>query len=78
MFKSKRGSVTFVAYVAMLFFAMYGIILFSNSISAYNNQTKAIKNVQDSYNANVSEQTMKSLYNRYSTVISEWWLGGEK
>ena len=69
MLKSKRGSITFVAYVAMLFFAMYGIILFSNSISAYANQTSAIENVQASYNNNTSEQSMKSIYNKYSTVI---------
>lgn len=71
MFKSKRGSVTFVAYVAMLFFAMYGIILFSNSVSSYTNQTKAIENVQRSYNSNVSEQSMKSIYNKYSTPITD-------
>ena len=65
MFKNKRGSITFVAYLAMMFFAMYGIILFRNSISAYNNQNKAIKNVQDSYSINTSEQAMKSLYNKY-------------
>ncbi|MBQ9266701.1 MAG: hypothetical protein IJ217_00180 [Clostridia bacterium] len=69
MLKSKRGSVTFVAYVAMLFFAMYGIILFSNSISAYNLQSKAIANVQNSYGVNVSDEAMKSVYNRYSTPI---------
>ena len=69
MFKSKRGSITFVAYVAMMFFAMYGIIIFSNSISSYNIQSQAIKNIQDSYSINTSEQEMISLYNRYSTVI---------
>ena len=66
MFKNKRGSITLIAYIAMMFFAMYGIILFSNSISAYSNQSKAIKNVQDSYGMYTSEQAMKSLYNRYS------------
>ena len=69
MFKTKRGSVTFVAYIAMLFFAMYGIILLSNSISAYNIQSEAIKNIQESYSANVSEQEMISMYNRYSEPI---------
>ena len=69
MFKSKRGSVTFVAYIAMLFFAMYGIVLFSNSVSAYNIQSRAIKNIQDSYSSNVSEQEMISMYNRYSKPI---------
>lgn len=69
--KNKRGSVTFIAYIAMLFFAMYGIILFGNSVSSYTNQTKAIENIQNVYNVNTSEQLMKSVYNSYSTVISE-------
>ena len=69
MFKSKRGSITFVAYIAMIFFAMYGIILLRNSISAYNLQSEAIKNIQESYSANVSDQEMISMYNMYSEPI---------
>ena len=69
MFKSKRGSVTFVAYVAMLFFAMYGIILYSNSVSAYNIQSAAIKNIKETYSVDASEENMKTLYNNISTPI---------
>ena len=69
MLKSKRGSVTLIAYVAMLFFAMYGIILYSNSVSSYSIQSRAIKNIQESYNSNVSLEEMRSLYNSYSTPI---------
>ena len=76
MLKSKRGSITFVAYVAMLFFAMYGIILLSNSISAYKLQSEAIKNIQESYASNVSTQEMISTYNRYSTPI-KWVMRNE-
>lgn len=69
MFKSKRGSITFVAYVAMLFFAMYGIILYSNSVSAYNIQSTAIKNIKETYGVDVPEESMKTLYNNISTPI---------
>ena len=70
MFKSKRGSITFVAYVAMLFFAMYGMILFSNSISASKLQSRAIENIKNSYSTGTSVEEMKSLYNSYSTKLS--------
>lgn len=69
MFKSKRGSVTFVAYVAMLFFAMYGIILYSNSVAAYNIQSAAIKNIKETYSVDASEESMRTLYNNISTPI---------
>lgn len=71
MFKSKRGSVTFIAYVAMLFFAMYGVILYSNSVSAYNIQSTAMKNIKDTYAVDISEETMRTLYNNISTPIQD-------
>lgn len=70
MLKSNRGSITFVAYVAMLFFAMYGIILYSNSVSAYKVQSDAMKNIIEAYGANTSIESMKSIYNNYSTPIA--------
>ncbi len=70
MLKSKRGSVTIVAYVAMLFFAMYGIIIFSNSVTSYTVQTQAIENIQRAYTENATLENMQSIYQLYSTPIS--------
>lgn len=69
MLKSKRGSITMIAYIAMLFFAMYGVILYSNSVTSYTVQTKAIENIQRAYTEDATLENMQSLYRLYSTPI---------
>lgn len=61
--KNERGSVTFIAYVAMLFFALYGIIIYSNSTNAYLTQSKAIENVKKAYDADYSTSELITIYN---------------
>ena len=60
--KNERGSVTFIAYVAMLFFALYGIILYSNSTSAYVTQSNAMDNVKKAYEGDYSTEELINIY----------------
>ena len=61
--KGRRGSITFVAYVAMLFFALYGVIIYSNSINAYVVQSKAMENVKKAYDSQLSTNELINIYN---------------
>lgn len=65
MLKNTRGSVTMMAYVAMLFFSLYGAIVFGNAVRKYNIQSDEIKTIQNSYDFQMSDQ---ELYRLYSNV----------
>ena len=62
MLKSTRGSVTMMAYVAMLFFSLYGAIVFGNAVRKYNIQTSQIITIQNSYDFRLSDSELQSLY----------------
>lgn len=62
MLKNTRGSVTMMAFVAMLFFSLYGAIVFGNAARKYNIQTSQIKTIQKAYNFNLSDDELQTLY----------------
>ena len=62
MLKSTRGSVTMMAYVAMLFFSLYGAIVFGNAVRKYNIQTSQITTIQNSYDFRLSDNELQALY----------------
>jgi cell division protein FtsL len=59
---NNRGSVTMVAFIAMLFFSMYSIIIFSNSVRSYIVQGNSIKTISKIYSQDVETEKMKSIY----------------
>ena len=69
MLKDKRGSVTVMAYVAMLFISLYGAILLGNASRKYKVQTDQINSIMSSYNYNVEGNEIITLYKN---------LGGEE
>ncbi|MBO5142599.1 MAG: hypothetical protein J6C46_06320 [Clostridia bacterium] len=62
MLKSNRGSITMMAYVAMLFFSLYGAIVFGNASRKYNIQTDEIKTIQNAYDFQMNDQELYRLY----------------
>ena len=68
MLKNTRGSVTMMAYVAMLFFSLYGAIVFGNSARKYNIQTNEIKTIQNAYDFQMSDQELHRLYENLGGV----------
>lgn len=62
MLKNNKGSVTMMAYVAVLFFSIYGVIVYSNSVRKYSIQTDEIQSIVNSYNFNMSDQELYRLY----------------
>ena len=44
--KNERGSLTMTAFVTLLIFSLYGILLFGRSASAYIRQTSSIETIQ--------------------------------
>lgn len=62
MLKNTRGSVTMMAYVAMLFFSLYGAIVFGNAYRKYKIQTDAIKTIANAYDFQMSDQELYRLY----------------
>lgn len=62
MLKNTRGSVTMMAYVAMLFFSLYGAIVFGNAVRKYNIQTSQITTIQNSYDFRLSDSELQALY----------------
>ncbi len=62
MLKDKRGSITMMAYVAMLFFSLYGAIVFGNAFRKYKIQTDAIQTISNAYDFQMSEQELYRLY----------------
>ena len=63
MLKNTRGSVTMMAYVAMLFFSLYGAIVFGNSVRKYNIQTNQIQTIKNAYDFQMTDQELYRLYN---------------
>ena len=62
MFKSRKGSVTLMAYAAMLLFALYGVLLCSNAARRYNVQATAIDVITDVYNDNFAADQLSKIY----------------
>ena len=62
MLKDTRGSITMMAYVAMLFFSLYGAIVLGNALRKYNIQTNEIKTIKNSYDFQMSDQELYRLY----------------
>lgn len=62
MLKNTRGSVTMVAFIAMLFFSLYSIIIFSNSVRAFVIQSNSIKTIKTVYSSDVSVEKMRDIY----------------
>lgn len=65
MLKNTRGSITMMAYVAMLFFSLYGAIVFGNAVRKYNIQTDEIQTIKNAYDFQMTDQ---ELYRLYSNV----------
>jgi hypothetical protein len=59
---NNRGSVTMVAFIAMLFFSMYSIIIFSNSVRSYIVQGNSIKTISGVYSKDAEVEKMKDIY----------------
>lgn len=62
MLKNTRGSITMMAYVAMLFFSLYGAIVFGNAVRKYNIQTDEINTIINAYDFQMSDQELHRLY----------------
>ena len=62
MLKSTRGSITMMAYVAMLFFSLYGAIVFGNAVRKYNIQTDEINSIKNAYNFQMSDEELYRVY----------------
>lgn len=62
MFKSTRGSVTLMAYAAMIFFALYGVLLFGNAARKYKIQTEAIDTITSVYTVNMEAEQLSKIY----------------
>ena len=62
MIKGTRGSITMMAYVAMLFFSLYGAIVAGNAARRYKNQTDAINSIRNSYDFQMTDQELYRLY----------------
>lgn len=62
MLKNTRGSVTMMAYVAMLFFSLYGAIVLGNALRKYNIQTNEINTIKNAYDFQMSDQELQRLY----------------
>ena len=62
MLKNTRGSVTMMAYVAMLFFSLYGAIVLGNALRKYNIQTNEINTITNAYDFQMSDQELQRLY----------------
>lgn len=62
MFKSTRGSVTLMAYAAMIFFALYGVLLFGNAARKYKIQTEAINTITSVYTVEFGNEQLSKIY----------------
>ena len=47
MLKDTRGSITMMAYVAMLFFSLYGAVVLGHAARKYKIQTDAIQTIKN-------------------------------
>lgn len=71
MLKDTRGSITMMAYVAMLFFSLYGAIVFGNAARKYNIQSDEINSIMNSYDFQMSDQELQRLYQNIDGVNIE-------
>lgn len=62
MWKSRRGSITLMAYASMIFFALYCILLCSNAARKYKIQTESIKVITSVYNNDVETNELSKIY----------------
>lgn len=62
MWKSKKGSITLMAYASMIFFALYCILLCSNAARKYKIQTESIKVITSVYNNDIDASEMSKIY----------------
>jgi len=62
LFKDERGSVTIMAYVAMLFISLYGAILLGNATRKYKIQSDEINSIKASYMTNIDGNELQALY----------------
>ena len=52
--KHEKGAITIAIFVAMLIFALYGIIFYGNSASAYIRQTRTLEAIQKMYSGDIA------------------------
>ena len=71
MLKNTRGSVTMMAYVAMLFFSLYGAIVFGNAARKYSIQSNEIQTIQNAYDFQMTDQELYRLYNNVGATEIE-------
>lgn len=62
MLKSKRGSITLMAYASMIFFALYCILLCSNAARKYKIQTESINVITSVYSNEMSASELSKIY----------------
>ncbi len=62
MFKSKKGSITLMAYASMIFFALYCVILCGNSARKYKIQTESIKVINSVYDNDLAQDELIKIY----------------
>ena len=72
MLKDTRGSVTMMAYVAMLFFSLYGAIVLGNAARKYKIQTDAIQTISKAYDFQMSDQELHRLYDNIGAARIEY------
>ena len=80
MLRNNKGSVTIMAFVAMLFISMYGALILGNSARKYQNQTNSINTIISSYrfqgngdtSANGQEISQQELRNLYLSLGGEY------
>lgn len=62
MRNNTRGSITMMAYAAMLFISLFGAILLGNAMRKYKVQTDAIATITNAYDFQMSDQELYRLY----------------
>ena len=64
-----------MAYVAMLFFSLYGAIVFGNAVRKYNIQTNEIQTIKNAYDFQMTDQELYRLYSNVGATeikINRW------
>ncbi|MBR6252789.1 MAG: hypothetical protein IKR04_03010 [Clostridia bacterium] len=62
MLKKQKGSITIMAFVIMLFIALYGALILGNSTRKYRIQTNDINTIISAYKSDLTEQDLRRLY----------------
>ena len=80
--KNNRGSVTLMAFAAMLFISLYGAIVLANSTRKYSNQTANINTIVNAYRFQggdsstsgqmISQQELEHLYENVGGTVIEY------